>query len=98
MRKNRYESERKRLIGLADVANNTAARLQFQGQISDLDSKYAEQCRQKPEMTYARYNTKLERLVERMHRAPSVKLRDELFDEIAKLKAEWEKQKERMPE
>lgn len=44
MTKERYEKERKRLITLADVANNTAARMQFQSSVSDLDARYAKQC------------------------------------------------------
>ena len=94
MTKERYETERKRLVGLADVANNTAARMRFQTRISDLDSKYAEQCQRKTTMTYAQHRAKREKLIKRMHRAPSVKLRDELFDEIRRLDAEWKKQEE----
>jgi len=45
MTNERYENERKRLLTLADVANNTAARMQFQSRVSDLDARYAEQVR-----------------------------------------------------
>lgn len=45
MTKDRYEEERKRLITLAAVASNTAARMQFQSRVSDLDARYAEQVR-----------------------------------------------------
>jgi hypothetical protein len=44
MTKEQYEKERKRLVTLADMANNTAARMQFQSRVGDLDARYAMQC------------------------------------------------------